>query len=222
MSPSIRLPWSDLSIKLLIFLVVYSYSETINILYTSNTFAILDNDALFDLYSTILPKRFLSIQSLVIHWQFRNNCAFQRDEPGKIAPPWDVATWESAITLLARMPSISHLSIFIQGPFYFNCEIVDMLNHLRIISVKAGGDFVIRVPWPLIIALTGVESIDRRMENQGYPFRVIRPAKVLLDRDIGPDPERQKKGDCLSNGEEFLISNISQNRHGNRGRFLFH
>ena len=32
------------------------------------------------------------------------------------SPPWDRATWESATTLLSRIPSLSHLSIFIQSP----------------------------------------------------------------------------------------------------------
>jgi hypothetical protein len=168
---------------------INSYTESIDILYTSNTFSIWQNDTLFDLQSTILPERFSSIKSLRLHWQFRISQTFQRNACGdleiKVDPPWDVETWVRACKILQNMPALRELRVIVQGPFLLNSDVVDMLKPLK--EVRVDGSFEVRVPWPSVIIRTKNDSVDRRFEDRGFPFRVFRPEKVMLDEDTGPE-----------------------------------
>jgi len=165
------------------------YTESTDILYTSNTFSIWQNDTLFDLQSTILPGCFASIKSLRLHWQFRFSQTFQRNACGdleiKVDPPWDVETWQRACKILQNMPALRELLVIVRGPFLLNSDVVDMLMPLK--EARVSESFQVRVPWPNVIIRTKNDGVDRRFEDRGFPFRVLRPETVMPDEDTGPE-----------------------------------
>jgi len=82
------------------------------------------------------------------------------------------------------MEWLETLFVVIRGPFSANINVADMLQSLRGVSVEKD-KFKVRVPWPIVIARTKNDAIDRRFEDKGFPFHVFRPEKVLSDKFSG-------------------------------------
>ena len=130
-----------------------SYSEAIDFVYSSTTFAVSDLDCLRHLCATTLPQRFSLIQSLELEWVFswpiydptaqhllgRDSCLY---------PPHGEATWEEIWRIIAtKMTGLRNLRVSL---FYFEgfrvqaCE-TRMLAPLW--QVKNVRDFDVYVSW---------------------------------------------------------------------------
>ncbi|KAF2015309.1 hypothetical protein BU24DRAFT_421613 [Aaosphaeria arxii CBS 175.79] len=98
------------------------YSESIKLLYSTNTFSFHDLDCIRYFSSTILPRRFELVQSLTLEWLL----AWPIYDPvgqnillsaPALYPPHDEATWEATWRIIASMPKLKRLFV---GLFYFD------------------------------------------------------------------------------------------------------
>lgn len=146
---------------------VHRYSESINLLYSTNAFSFSDLDCLRYFSCTILPQRFALIQTLDIEWCM----AWPIYDPiaqqllltnPALYPPNDEATWEETWRIIADMPKLRFIRVSL---LYFDgfrdaaCE-SKMLLPLR--RVTRPEKFELHVSWE------GEEIRDA-------PFELIRP-----------------------------------------------
>ncbi|KAF2471249.1 uncharacterized protein BDR25DRAFT_303317 [Lindgomyces ingoldianus] len=148
------------------------YSESIQFLYSTNTFSFSDLDCLRYFSCTTLPHRFDLIQTIDLEWcmswPIYDPIAQQLllNNPA-LYPPNDEATWEETWRIIANMPNLSFIRVSL---LYFDgfrdptCE-SKMLAPLR--NVTRPRKFEVHVSW------SGDEVVDA-------PFQLIRP--------IHPDP----------------------------------
>ena len=84
------------------------------------------------------------------------------------------------------MATLKELVVVVRGPFLFKSDVLDMLQPLsRVLVAKEA--FQVRVPRPSVLIRTGDEGVDRRFEDQKFPFQVIRSEEVVPDEDRGPE-----------------------------------
>ncbi|KAH8662934.1 hypothetical protein BGZ60DRAFT_530088 [Tricladium varicosporioides] len=162
-----------------------TYNETIQLLYTTNHFVLLENDNLSDLQITLLPQRFSTIRTLTMHWQIRDDETFQRNELSNfitsVAAPWDITTWEHSCSILKKMYALKELTIHVRGPFMVDQHLRDMLGFLRDTRV-AKEHVVVTVPWPRI---AGVGVAEEFLDCDFCTVR-RRETRVMPDEDTGP------------------------------------
>ena len=171
---------------------MYRYAESINLLYSHNTFLFLQNDTLPDFGKIILGKRLDSIRSIHIHFQFR--------EIG----PWkarygfneDNLQHVTALIGIGQCKNLEHLSVFIQGPMWLGHTYESLIEQLRYIKILRGDSlksFVVRLPKQMSSPVFGSHfgmDIDNLVEDPDLPFQVIRPENAiggLEDQDVGLD-----------------------------------
>ena len=185
--------------------MMYRYVESINLLYSHNTFLFLQNDTLPDFGKIVLSKRLDSIRSMHIHFQFR--------EIG----PWkarygfneDNLQYVTALLGVGQCKNVEHLSVFIQGPIWLGNTYESLLEQLRCIQLLRANSFksfVVRLPKqmsdPIFGSHFGVD-IDNMVANPSLPFQIIRPENAigrLEDQDVGLDVGYRQ-------GEVFLPRN---------------
>ncbi|OCK84925.1 hypothetical protein K432DRAFT_439645 [Lepidopterella palustris CBS 459.81] len=152
------------------------YSEAINILYSTNTFAFDDIDALLWFGSTVLPQRLSLVTSLHFDWVFLRSFLTRTEA----RPPNDKPTWENACEVLASMTKLRNLKVNIKmqssyGPPQFNPLYPEFLDPLC--SVHVNGNFEVYVPWPED-HLMEIQTVPR-----DAPFQIRRlPAKSPVNR----------------------------------------
>ncbi|KAF2493187.1 hypothetical protein BU16DRAFT_563365 [Lophium mytilinum] len=123
------------------------YSETIDILYSHNTFSFDDLDALNWFGLTTLPHRRELITTL--HFKYELVKSFQTVQPQ--LPPNDTKTWIDACNVLASMSNLQELRIVVESHFGYSANNVfplfpEFLDYLCDLSVA--GRFDVHVPWP--------------------------------------------------------------------------
>jgi hypothetical protein len=106
--------------------------------YSRNTFVLLQNSMLVDLQDTLAPDRFTAIRSLHVHWQFPGD--YVRGKIAHFIP--------CVVTPLHDLPSLETLSIFVQGPMCGSAEYWFSIDFLRPIKERVSKSFAVRVPWP--------------------------------------------------------------------------
>jgi hypothetical protein len=106
--------------------------------YSRNTFVLLQNSMLVDLQDTLAPDRFTAIRSLHVHWQFPGD--YVRRKIAHFIP--------CVVTPLHDLPSLETLSIFVQGPMCGSAEYWFSIDFLRPIKERVSKSFAVRVPWP--------------------------------------------------------------------------
>lgn len=154
------------------------YTETIDLLYSGNMFACLQNQALLDLHRSTLPHRFAKIRALHIHWQFKETSWTRRG----FAAPWDDHTFLFAkMAIVPKLPELETLSIFFQGPLLLQFGYERLLRGLHPTSSWAASPklFVVRFPWPAYnagIRFDRLGPINELLENPDLPFQVCQPA----------------------------------------------
>lgn len=106
-----------------------SYSETIDILYSENTFDFNHLDPLIDLPGTLLPHRLIRIHSLRLGWVFI--LPFVQEVPHRWAglpadqwppPPYNYPTWKVACEAIALMKELNEIHIHLSclGDVFYN------------------------------------------------------------------------------------------------------
>ncbi|KAF2812495.1 uncharacterized protein BDZ99DRAFT_569164 [Mytilinidion resinicola] len=123
------------------------YSETVDILYSHNTFSFDDLDALNWFGLTTLPRRRELITKL--HFEYELVKTAQIFQPQ--LPPNDTKTWIDACNVLASMTNLQELRIIVNSPSGYSAnnvfplfpEFLEPLSHLSI-----AGRFDVYVPWP--------------------------------------------------------------------------
>lgn len=156
------------------------YSESINLLYSTNAFSFSDLDCLRYFSCTVLPQRFALIQNLDIEWcmtwpiydPIAQNIL--QTSPA-LFPPHDEATWEETWRIIAAMPKLEFVRVSLLAFDGFRntaCE-ESMLAPLR--KVTRPKHFEVHVSWDG--EETGVDA----------PFHLIRPRP---ENDSDNDSER--------------------------------
>ncbi|KAF2183823.1 hypothetical protein K469DRAFT_751244 [Zopfia rhizophila CBS 207.26] len=152
------------------------YSESINFLYSTNTFSFSDLDCLRYFSCTTLPNRFNMIQNLDIEWcmswPIYDNIAQQLllNNPA-LYPPYDETTWEETWRIVANMTNLKFIRVsllYVDGFRDAACE-AKMLAPLRKVTIPA--KFEVHVSW------SGEEVTDA-------PFQLIRP---ILPEPVSDD-----------------------------------
>ncbi|KAF4554263.1 Hypothetical protein D9617_5g071400 [Elsinoe fawcettii] len=165
------------------------YIETIEMVYATNTFHLLQNDTVQELKRTILPQRFESLTSVVVHFYFRN-----RDRlPGPPwmaihQPPWDFETWEYTLFNLATLPRLQRLRINVRGDMTWLFTIHDILSRAGRAGIRVEpriGSFEIFATW-----MEEPSSEEKRAAGHyegRFPFKVIRPETFTRFVSEGPE-----------------------------------
>ncbi|KAF1979109.1 hypothetical protein BU23DRAFT_148190 [Bimuria novae-zelandiae CBS 107.79] len=149
------------------------YSEAVDFVYSTNTFAFADLDCLRYFSSTILPHRWSLVQKLDIEWcvswpiydSLAQTVLISRPA---LYPPHDEATWEGTWRIISEMKNLRSLRVTLM---YFDvfrdssCE-ERLLAPLR--QVTLPNKFDVHLRWP------GKEITDG-------PFRAFRPATREAD-----------------------------------------
>lgn len=144
-----------------------SYSEAIEILYTTNTFSFFQPETLILFPSTLLPTRVPLIRHLAFHYYFR-----LRDIPHN---------WKRCCTLLRTLPCLQTLTItlsYYHVQWQLDLESEDILSPLVDVSVK--GEFVVYIDW--------LERVREREVAEGAHFRVVRPENMVVDKEVTREP----------------------------------
>ncbi|KAF2649622.1 hypothetical protein K491DRAFT_762286 [Lophiostoma macrostomum CBS 122681] len=161
------------------------YQETISLLYSKNTFVLLQNNTLLDLCYTILPHRFLSIRSVHIHWQFR-------EVKGRVLLG-GVGELGKSLQPLYRLPNLENLSIFLQGPLADQLSYYLLSDIFRYFHEKTDKSFAARVPWPIPLAGRDweVDNVSWLVEKWAKEMHIVQPPcrneVERADRDTGFD-----------------------------------
>ncbi|KAJ9641995.1 hypothetical protein H2201_004530 [Coniosporium apollinis] len=150
------------------------YSESINILYTHNTFSLNDLDSLRYLSSTLIPPRLALIKTLHLHWSFTEPLydivhELFRDAGlyTSLYPPHDEATWEECWRIIStQMTGLREIRVAItDGPGRWDeTQERKMLEPLRKVNMSSGGSFEIALPW---------QGTYRHARDA--PFTIVRP-----------------------------------------------
>ncbi|KAL2005626.1 hypothetical protein VTN00DRAFT_10119 [Thermoascus crustaceus] len=118
------------------------YSETIDLLYSQNTFFFCDYDTILWFASTILPHRLAVIRSLEIEW----DCICFFDPRLQPPPPYDRDTWFEVWRTLQAMPGLRELNVRIwNGPKMSaetEAEVFKPLTEIRGLE-----KFELELPW---------------------------------------------------------------------------
>ncbi|KAL5466258.1 hypothetical protein PMIN06_000228 [Paraphaeosphaeria minitans] len=154
------------------------YSESIDYLYSTNTFSFSDLDCLRYFSSTILPHRWSLVQNIDIEWCISWPIYDPLAQALLISlpalyPPHDEATWESTWRIISDMPSLKWLRVRLM---YFDgfrdpgCE-EKLLASLRQVTLPK--TFDVHLNWA-------------GEEIEGAPFRAFRPG---TGESLFPDGE---------------------------------
>lgn len=147
------------------------YSESISLLYSTNTFSFSDLDCIRYFSMTTLPHRFSLLQTIDLEWcmswpiydPIAQNLLLVNPA---LYPPNDEATWEDTWRIIAAMPNLKFVRVSL---LYFDgfrdpgCE-EKMLAPLR--KVTRPKRFEVHVSW------AGEEEME-----EGCPFKLIRPVE---------------------------------------------
>jgi hypothetical protein len=164
-------------------------------LFSSNTFVFLRNQALADFYHSVAPERYALIRSVHYHWQFR--------EPAYIRArhPWnedslDLTLWRLGPTF---MPQLEHLFVFIQGPLNLRETYRITVSHLRKLHARCGSpplkSFTVRFPHPRLTNNPSdqhSQGLDELLADPSIPFKIMRPTQtcrgmLAIGLDVGVD-----------------------------------
>jgi len=147
-----------------------SYRETIDMLYNSNTFAMLHNTVLIDFRRAALASHLSQIRSLHIHFQFRELSQHGSLYAGAddLLCPWSIETFTTSASspsiarAIQSLPNLERLSVFIQGPLTTESTYRRILWSLRSIrhDMKSLNFMMVRFPRPF--------------PNHGYQMRTTR------------------------------------------------
>lgn len=141
------------------------YSESIDILYSKNTFNFRRVDELIYISQTILPQRYNTIRSAQLtrtvpvsaRVMDPKDASFSRNDQG---------VWEQACRILGRMEALEDLKVTIwkeDGMWYSYLE-PPLLEPLR--KLKVSGHFVVELPWPTLPS--------SKPETEDAPFQICR------------------------------------------------
>jgi hypothetical protein len=145
------------------------YSESIDTLYSTNTFSFSDLDCLRYFSCTVLPSRFALISMLDIEWcmswpiydPIAQNLLLTNPA---LYPPNDEATWEATWRIIADMPNLKFIRaslLYFDGFRDTACE-TKMLAPLHKVTKPEKENFEVHVSW------SGDEVPDA-------PFTLLRP-----------------------------------------------
>ncbi|KAF2193748.1 hypothetical protein K469DRAFT_745230 [Zopfia rhizophila CBS 207.26] len=132
------------------------YSETINFLYSHNTFSFDDFNVLIIFTSNILPHRLKLVSSIHISWCFTRNdrpYAFNSRSFVRIpSPPNDnLETWQKCCRILDTLPSLKSLKITPSLPYDRpSGRDFDLIQTFlsKLNDVYVDGPFEVSIPWP--------------------------------------------------------------------------
>ncbi|KAF2021074.1 hypothetical protein BU24DRAFT_14337 [Aaosphaeria arxii CBS 175.79] len=96
------------------------YSESINFLYSSNTFSFDEFSTLIDFFPTLIPKRRALISSVHMLIDFAPSCSSQRLSPfAHIYTPHNdsLADWQQCTAILKSLPALTNVTI--TSPFFW-------------------------------------------------------------------------------------------------------
>lgn len=142
-----------------------AYSETISMLYSTNTFSFHDLDCIRYFSASILPKRFDIIRSLDVQWHFRwpsYNTLAQRLLATTMYPPHDEASWEDCWRIIASMKGLKKIQVSIRDSSNISDEEKEGCMLAPLYQVVHIPDFTVSLDW---IGPTWSNSV----------FKVVRP-----------------------------------------------
>jgi hypothetical protein len=94
---------------------MYSYAEGIEVLYSTNTFILMDEPLILNISRFLLPQRLASIHYLEMTWKLRGSYSL---EEGKLI--LDEAHLGDFLQVLSsQFPALRHLHIYLHGSAYF-------------------------------------------------------------------------------------------------------
>jgi len=183
-----------------------SYRETIDMLYESNTFAMLHNTVLIDFRRAALASHLSQIRSLHIHFQFRElgQHKLLYDAAYGLPSPWSIETFEasepspSIARAIQSLPNLERLSVFVQGPLTTELTYQRIRLSLRSIrhDMKSLNFMIVRFPRPFPdhgyqMRTTRWRNQDPRdlieqvlrWEEELNGFRIVQPS-VELAQDV--------------------------------------
>ncbi|ORY15420.1 hypothetical protein BCR34DRAFT_585068 [Clohesyomyces aquaticus] len=168
------------------------YSESINFLYSTNTFSFNDLDCIRYFSATILPSRFSLLRSLSLAWQFTwpiYDPIAQRlllSNPA-LYPPEDEATWEETWRIISTLPNLEYLR-------------ADLLHFDGFRD--NGEDMVLKPLWKVTRPKRFVVSVSWKGEEvRDAPFVLVRQKRGVRRSGI-----IKWRGGCWANlVEMFLI-----------------
>lgn len=118
------------------------YSETIDLLYSQNTFFFCDYDTILWFASTILPHRLAVVRSLNIEW----DCVCFFNTRIRPPPPYDRDTWFKVWTTIQAMPGLRDLTVRIwNGPKMSAETEAEVFKPLT--AIKGLEKFELELPW---------------------------------------------------------------------------
>lgn len=91
-----------------------SYTEAIDMLYSTNTFDFIDLDNIVQLAATILPRRLNAICALNLSWQF-GYLAPPGSDLGAFIYPSQKEAWERVWAIIADMESLRRLQVRLEA-----------------------------------------------------------------------------------------------------------
>lgn len=157
------------------------YSESIDLLYSTNYFSFKDIDCLRFLAYTTLPHRFNLIRKIEITWPLQwpiydpliQNLMLS--EPA-LYPPHDEATWESTWGIIAQMPKLKYIRVNLCHCHGFREPESETKMFKSMLQVKHVKDFEVTVSWPA-------------QDLPEAPFKLLRTHDPRLSPLASPDDQ---------------------------------
>ncbi|KAJ9311343.1 hypothetical protein DTO271D3_8413 [Paecilomyces variotii] len=141
------------------------YSETIDLLYSHNTFFFNDFDTILWFVSTILPQRLAAIRTLHVEW----DCVCFWHARMRPPPPYDRDTWMRVWRTIPSMTGLRELMVRIwNGPRMDAATEMDVFRPLT--ALKGLERFELELPW----RYQGVGGEEEEEGNRDMPFKIRR------------------------------------------------
>jgi hypothetical protein len=177
--------------------LVPSYSESIHLLYTHNTFLFLQNRGPWHFSTTILPQRFTALRSVHLHLLIRNVSSFHWNQT-----IWRIEEFDELLDGLPNMPHLEHVSLFVEGNVggYKTLEwVLRYVDEVYEKMVSKPRTFVLRLPRPAYRYWEPLQDyrldLEREQDEMIYgprrKYRIVQPPRVpgrdMTDTMLGPD-----------------------------------
>ncbi|KAF2688442.1 hypothetical protein K458DRAFT_484502 [Lentithecium fluviatile CBS 122367] len=166
------------------------YSESIDLVYSTNCFSFSDLDCLRYFSCTILPRRFDLIRTLDVEWCLSwpiydpLSQSLLLSDPA-LYPPHDEATWEETWRIIADMPNLRFIRaslLYFYGFRDAGCE-RKMLAPLR--KVTRPQRFEVHLMWSILHITTRIHPILRGHRTSPLPIVSSAQNSTLLSRISG-------------------------------------
>lgn len=140
----------------------FRYSEAVSVLYKSNVFDCMYPCTIQDLHASILPDRWMSIQSLYVSWTFAG--FVNVTEGGSLYFSIHKGGWESACRAIKTLRDLRHFTLVLSTC----CRRYDpeaMRNLLEPLK-----DLCLKRPWELMIcgSQDDLHAVDTVLKMAGF------------------------------------------------------